>query len=179
MSCQGFLCQKQFYCAHCIFIPFNYIPIPALYTAMIRLTKQFRSTFTAWLGPFLLVVVRDADDMKAILASEECFDKVNFFYDLFDFECGLLVLNGKTYKQHRRNTIPVFHPAQLKKFLPIAREKMNNFLKRFDGRLEPLKEIDFGHLATDYALETTLATMFSNNSFTENERIKMITATET
>lgn len=125
-----------------------------------------------------MVLVRDADDLKTILSSEECFDKMELFYRLM-FDHGLLVLNGKTYKLHRKTVAPVFSPAQIRSFFPIIKQKMSNFVEHFESQLDPLKEIDFSSYSLDFALETFLSTMFSEDNVTKNERLKFIHAMET
>lgn len=124
-----------------------------------------------------MLVVRDADDLKTIYTSEECFDKVNLMYDqVLDF--GLLVLGGSTYKLHRKTYNPVFYPAQLRSYFPIIKRKMDGFIERFDSRLEPGKEVEFSHFTTDFTLESILATMFANDDITEAQRTAIIDAIE-
>lgn len=141
-------------------------------------SKDFKTTFKVWFGPYLMIFVRDADDFKKILTSEESFDKVNLMYDkIIDF--GLLTLGGDTYRLHRKIVIPVFFPTNLKSYFPIIREKMNDFLKRFDDRLDSSDELEFCHLAQDFTFETIMATMFSKDDVTEHERLEYVHASET
>lgn len=152
--------------------------LSALYSTLLKEVKRFETTFKVWIGPYLLVVVRDADDLKTILYSKECFDKSSLFYDLF-VDYGLFGLGGRTYKLHRRTINPVFYPMQLKSFFPIIKQKTNEFLQRFDGQLEPSKEIEFSHHATDFSLDSIVSTLFSKVDTTEQERGEFIEANET
>lgn len=152
-------------------------PLLALYSLFAGFTKCYKTNFKAWIGPFLMLFIRDADDLKTILNSEKCFDKVSILYEkVIDY--GLLVIGGETYKLHRKSINPIFHPTQLKSFIPIIKRKMDDFLLRFDSRIETSEEIEMSHFASDFTLDTILATMFSNNDITENERMRFIVSSE-
>lgn len=125
-----------------------------------------------------MIIVRDADDLKTIFNSEECFDKINLMYKQMN-DYGLFVLNGDTYKHHRKTVNPVFNPVNLRSYLPILNSKMGEFIKRFDSHLQPLKEIDISHYTTDFTLETIFSTMFSNNEINEDDRRRFIKAVDT
>lgn len=129
-----------------------------------------------WFGPFLMLVVRNPEDLKIILNADESHDKPLFFYKMFT-RYGLIVLNGKESKVHRKAINPVFSSKNLRSYLPIIDEKVKIFLKRFESRLSA-EDIDMHHAALDYSLETILAALFGNNQVEEKERSFFIKATE-
>lgn len=84
-------------------------------------------------------------------------------------------MGGDKYKLHRKTIIPIFAPSSLQSFLPIISKKVDSFLQRFDKQIEP-EAIDFCEYATDFALDTILATMLGENDVSESDRRHLISS---
>lgn len=141
-----------------------------IYLTAITISKHFENTFKLWAGPFLILVVRDPDDIKIALNSDECFDKPSLIYSPY-FSYGLFVMGGDAYKFHRKNINPVLYPACLQSIIPILDSRMQSFMERLDAKLTS-KQIEFSHYASDYTLDTILATMFGVDNIAEEARFK-------
>lgn len=142
---------------------------------LIEMTKPFRTSFRMWMGTILLLIVRDAEDMKKILHADESFDKANeIFNRVFDF--GSLKVTSSIYKIKRRAFITIFHPSQLRRFFPRIKNKANSFVERFDGRLDSMKTISFRPLALDFALDALMTAMFSKDDIPDDKRMELIAA---
>lgn len=115
--------------------------------------------------------------MKTILTSEECFDKLGYVYKLY-FNYGLFVLEGDEYKLHRKAINPLLTPAAIKSYLPIIDNKVKSFIDRFDSRLTPNEEMEFGRLATDFAFDSFLATFFGIDHVGESKRMEIVKTVE-
>lgn len=124
------------------------------------------------MGPFLLLVVKDPEDIKIVFNSDECFDKPLSFYNLY-IGYSLFVFRADVYKIHRRAINPLFYPTALRSYLPIINAKMTKFLENFDLKLSSEK-VDICHQAMDFTLESSLATLFGNETVDEKARLKFI-----
>lgn len=132
---------------------------------------MFESSYKVWVGPFLVYVVRDPEDIQTALNSDECFEKPAFYRQYFSY--GMVVMGGDEYKLHRRITCPMFNPSALLNYLPKVNKKMNNFLKRFDEKLDS-EEVDFCVDAADFTLDTALSTLFGVENSDEAARKKLV-----
>lgn len=148
------------------------------YSTLISFTKPFTSSFKIWAGPVLFLVVRDPDDIKIVLNSEETFDKIALFYKQYLSYCLFSMNGGDKYKRHKKVVSPLFHPASLQRCLPIINMQMRKFLKRFDANLHPGKAIECSHYAMDFILDTLLSTMFGIDDTADEARMKFVVDTE-
>lgn len=128
------------------------------YTNLAAFSKPFSGNFKIWYFWYLLLVVRDPDDIKIALNSEKCFEKPSFLYKAFN-KGGMLVIGGDEYKLHRKTIMPIFSKQHLRQYLVIANAKMQNFLQQFDLKLDK-KPFDFFHHASDFTLDTIMTTLF-------------------
>lgn len=143
-----------------------------VYSTASDLSRKFKSTFKFWVGPFLFLIVKDADDIKIALNSEFCSEKPSIFYKPYS-NFALLTMGGNMYKLHRKNINPLFYPAFLKSLLPIINSKMQSFLERFDSTLNQ-NAFDFSIHSMEFTLDTILATMFGRNDVDEDVRRKFV-----
>lgn len=148
-----------------------------MYSTLVGFSKCYESSFRLWLGPILVLMVRDAADLKIILNSEECFDKIDFIYKQL-FTYGLLVMGGDEYKLHRKQINPLFYPMALRSYLPIINGKLKNFMARFDSGLKPNEEFELSILTGDFTMDTILATMFGVDHVDEKVRLGLIDSME-
>lgn len=125
----------------------------------------------------LFLIIRDPDDLKTILTSEECSAKLGYVYKLY-FNYGLFVLEGDEYKLHRKAINPLLTPAAIKSYLPIINKKVKSFIDRFDSRLKPNEEIEFGRLATDFAFDSFLSTFYGVDHVAEDKRMEIVKTVE-
>lgn len=154
-----------------------FFPKIDFYSTLVSITQKFETTFKVWLGPLLFLMVRDADDLKTILSSEECFDKMGIIYKRY-FSYGLFVLEGDEYKSHRKAINPLFTPAALKSYLPTVNKKVEDFIFRFDRSFDPKEEIEFARLATDFSFDSSLEIFFGIGHVDQDKRLKIVEAVE-
>lgn len=120
----------------------------------------------------MVLILKDADDIKIALNSPDSFEKAQIFYKPY-FEHAMLTIGGNKYKLRRKTISPLFFPASLKSFLPVFNSQMKSFLERFDARLES-KAIDFSHCAINFTFDTILVTMFGMNDIDEGIKEKFV-----
>lgn len=142
-----------------------------MYSFGLNLSKAFKTNCKLWAGPYLLLIVKDPEDVKIIFNSDKCSDKTPFVYNVY-FSYGLLVMNGDKYKLHRKSMMPLLYPTNLKTFLPITNAKTISFLKEFDSKLSS-KAADFSCHFMDLTFDTSLVTLFGVD-IAQNDRIQFV-----
>lgn len=132
-----------------------------------------------WFGPILVFIPRTPEDVKIILTSEKSQEKALMFYDPY-FKHGLITMNAKQSRLHRKAINPVFSPQRLKTYVPIINENMRNFLEKFDSGLKCKENQCFDMLgpSMDFALQTTLLTLFGNGECDGESRKKYMECEE-
>lgn len=132
---------------------------------------------------FISYSVREPEDLKIVLNSEETYEKTLF--SSFFFRFGMLSDGGEVYKQHRKALSPLFGSARLRFINPIINRTMTDFMAFFEKRRDSTKEIDFKHIATYFGTTSSLYTVFNINitdydllsRIIENVRLIMLKST--
>lgn len=106
-------------------------------------------------------VVRDPEDLKIVLSSEETYEKTLF--SSFFFRYGMLSDGGEVYKHQRKVLTPLFSSARLRFINPIINRTMTDFMTFFEKRRDSSKEVDFKHIGTYFGTTSSLYTVFNIN----------------
>lgn len=126
------------------------------YQALIDVGKPFKSAFKFRIGQKLFVMLRDPDDVKIILNHKDCTHKNENYIKFFDN--GLVFSSGDEHKTRKKNAIPVFYQAAVKKFIPVVDTKMKSFLRRFEAKHHQ-NEFDIVHSVLTFTLDVVLSTI--------------------
>lgn len=138
---------------------------------VLKLGIPFKRNFKAWFGPIPILWVKDPEDVKTLLNSNEAFEKPSLYKQLFSY--GFLTIGGSAYRRQRKVVSSLFHTSSLEENLPTINEKMKSFLSRFDGNLKD-EMFDVSHNVLDFTLDTLLATTFGMDSSSEETRKKFV-----
>lgn len=137
-------------------------------------TRPGPSPRKLWLGHILLVVVDDLDQLQKVFNSSSCLDKPAFYkgVDLEKGEncdvisdkflrlklfTGLLVANGKLWKNHRKLLEPAFSSKILKSFMPVFNSKSQIFVEVVAKHVNGA-EFDIFDMYTALSFDNILAT---------------------
>jgi cytochrome P450 len=123
-----------------------------------KLTDYMTGYDTCFAGPFFVQVVRDPEDLKIVLNSEEAYEKTLF--SSFFYRYGLLTDGGEVYKHQRKVLSPLFSSSRLRYITPIINGNMTEFLKLFERMRKP-EAVDFKHIATYFSTSSSLYTIFN------------------
>lgn len=139
---------------------------------LFELAKPFKSNLRAWFGTMPLLCLKDPEDIKTLLTSSGAFEKpVTLYKQLFSY--GFLTIGGTPYRRQRKAVERLFHPTSLTENLPTINRKMKSFMDKFDKNINP-EIFDISHTATDFTLDTLLATTFEMDSASEETRKKFV-----
>jgi hypothetical protein len=72
------------------FSSFSYFK--ALYNVAEQIVAPYPDLCKGWLGPFLLIDVRNPEYIQKLLLSDKCLDRADFYS--FPYKTGLLYSNG-------------------------------------------------------------------------------------
>ncbi|CAO1416686.1 unnamed protein product [Diamesa tonsa] len=90
-----------------------------VYEAVTTYNKKCGSVCSKiWLGPELLVILSDPDDVQTILNSPNSMEKADF-YDFFQCTFGLFTSAVKIWKTHRKPLNQSFSVTNVQSFVPI------------------------------------------------------------
>lgn len=116
---------------------------------------------TCFAGPFFMQVLRDPEDIKIVLNSDDAYEKTIF--SSFFFRYGMLSDGGEVYKQQRKALSPLFSTPRLRFINPIINRTMSDFMEFFENRRDSTKEVDFKHIGTYFGTTSSLYTVFNIN----------------
>lgn len=122
-----------------------------------KLRNIFKNYDSLWLKSEFTVIIRDPDDIKTVLNSEETFEKPSHARVILD--SGLIPDGGYKYKVQRKALIPFLSGSALLKKLPIFNEEMDIFLENFAGQLEG-KYIDAYDISMKMSNLASVRTLF-------------------
>lgn len=74
--------------------------LPDMFKICLEIARKFDSSYKFWAGPLLVLIVKDADDIKIALNSTHSFEKPSMFYKPY-FVNALFTIGGNVYKLHR------------------------------------------------------------------------------
>lgn len=145
------------------------------YNVIERIIEHFPHLSKAWVGPFLIIDIRNPDYIKKILYSDKCIDRAVFYS--FPYKTGLLHSGGgetrtlenfqlllKTifldlWKRHRKILNPAFSTNKLNRFLPIVNEKARKLTKVLNEKVDG-DAFNIVRLLSALTLESLLRTSF-------------------
>lgn len=142
------------------------------YRGLLELGEPFSgSAFKIQIGPFLNVVVRDAEDVKTVLNVKDCNEK-HVMYKRF-FDNGLVVSGGEEHKLRKKMASPIFSPAVLRTYLPIMRTRTKMFLQKFEVN-RPRKEFNILHTIFNFSLDINLSTLMGRTDIKDETRSQFV-----
>lgn len=102
----------------------------------VELLKQYGPVITARLGPKVVIVLTDPQDIEVILSSTAHLDKAKE-YRLFEpwLGDGLLITSGNKWRKHRKAIAPTFHMSILKTFVPLFYENSIDLVNRLREKI--------------------------------------------
>lgn len=91
-----------------------------------------------WLGPFLIIFLKDPRDIELVLSSQIHLDKSYQYKTLKPwFGNGLLISTGAAWRHQRKLIAPTFHLNVLKTFVDILNNNARNVCSKIqvlDGK---------------------------------------------
>lgn len=91
-------------------------------STLLQIADRYTSPVRFWFGPLLMVMVDRPEDLKIVLNSDRCLDKVDP-YQFFHVDRGLFAAKAGLWKPHRKGLMPSFGPKEIDGFLPVFTEK--------------------------------------------------------
>lgn len=143
-----------------------------LYSLIVKISKPYKEEQMGkvWLGPFLFFVPLNPDDIKIAL---QCDYKPTMYEEVIDY--GLLMLNGDTFKLHRKAVYPIFSAKSLQNFLPATNQIANEILDNFEVKTKAFNLI---HLTMDFSIASSLINFFGAKHVDKEQRKKFLEATD-
>ncbi|XP_018359040.1 PREDICTED: cytochrome P450 4C1-like, partial [Trachymyrmex cornetzi] len=82
-----------------------------------KFTETYPSPFRIWIGPKLIIVIYEPDQIKTILQNRHCLNK-SLLYKLLEpmFGMGLVTAPASTWIENRKMIAPTFSMIMLKEF---------------------------------------------------------------
>ena len=128
-----------------------------LYNLCYNANKNMDGISKSFLGPLLVVVVADPDQIKIVMTSKDCLKKSSLM-DFANIPEGSIFGTVVAWQRHRKIMDPFFSALNMKNFIPLFNEKsliLTRNLSKYLGK----KEFDIFHDLTALTLETVLNTM--------------------
>lgn len=119
-------------------------------STLLQFADRYTSPVRFWFGPLLLVMVDRPEDLKIVLNSDRCLDKVDP-YQFFHVDRGLFASAAKLWKPHRKVLMPSFAPKVIDGFLPAFTEKCRLLSAEMEQFLD-IGTVDVHYLVEKYAL---------------------------
>lgn len=123
-----------------------------LATALLDISQRYTSPVKFWLGPLLMVVVDRPEDLKIVLNSQHCLDKVDP-YRFFRVDLGLFAAPKELWKRHRKVLMPAFGPKVVDGFLPTFAKTSRSLCKELE-RFLPAGEVNIQYQVEKCALKS-------------------------
>ncbi|KAL1394468.1 hypothetical protein pipiens_011932 [Culex pipiens pipiens] len=123
-----------------------------LATALLDISQRYTSPVKFWLGPLLMVVVDRPEDLKIVLNSQHCLDKVDP-YRFFRVDRGLFAAPKELWKRHRKVLMPAFGPKVVDGFLPTFAKTSRSLCRELE-RFLPAGEVNIQYQVEKCALKS-------------------------
>ncbi|XP_066257508.1 cytochrome P450 4g15-like isoform X1 [Euwallacea similis] len=130
--------------------------------------KDYGTVAKVWIGPRLLVFLRDPQDVEIILSSHVHIDKspeYRFFQPWLGD--GLLISTGQKWRAHRKLIAPTFHLNVLKSFIDLFNKNSKETVEKL--RKEVGKEIDCHDYMSEATVEILLETAMGVSKKTQDQ----------
>ncbi|XP_052758279.1 uncharacterized protein LOC113519550 [Galleria mellonella] len=136
------------------------VPIALMYG------KKYGHVIRGWLGTRLFIFLTRAEDVEAILSSQEHIDKSSE-YDLFKHWLGggILISQGEKWRTDRKMIAPTFHMNVLKSFMPVFNAKSKDLVDQL--KCEVGKTFDIHDNMSGTSVNILLETVMGINRKTE------------
>uniref|UniRef100_A0A8D8LIE7 Cytochrome P450 4g15 n=1 Tax=Cacopsylla melanoneura TaxID=428564 RepID=A0A8D8LIE7_9HEMI len=141
-----------------------------IYTRVNLLAKDFedKTIVKVWVGPRLLVFLKDPRDVEIILSSHVHIDKspeYRFFKPWLGN--GLLISTGEKWRAHRKLIAPTFHLNVLKSFLDLFNQNSRAVVEKM--RKHNGETFDCHDYMSECTVEILLETAMGVNKKTQNQ----------
>lgn len=118
------------------------------------------------------MVVKDPDDIKTVLNSNESFEK-GFLNHLF-FKRGLFVDNGESYRNQRKHLIKSsFQPSAFRRHIPIINLEMDEIFKHFENKLSG-NRVNAKKITARFSTRTVMQTVYGLSRKAESSEVDTI-----
>ncbi|XP_031618042.1 probable cytochrome P450 313a4 [Contarinia nasturtii] len=84
-----------------------------------------------WLGPFLVILISEPQDIQTILTSDDCLNKP-YFYEHFKCKTSIIASNREVWKPHRRALNAAFNFKMLQSYVPLFNRKARILIKQME-----------------------------------------------
>ncbi|KAJ3664760.1 hypothetical protein Zmor_000304 [Zophobas morio] len=127
-------------------------------------TDQYPSPVRLWVGPKLILVVKDPTQMQIILQSSKIATKA-FVYEFLEpfLGKGLFTANGLYHKTQRRLLQPLFSQRLIDGYSHIFQKHANKFVKQIEKHVGG-PEFDISYYLHDSAFESTMDLMLEDKN---------------
>ncbi|XP_024081942.1 cytochrome P450 4C1-like [Cimex lectularius] len=125
-------------------------------------TKNLNKDLVAfWLGPVLLVEIKNHDDLEQILTSQECLTKSIQYEFLHNWlGTGLLTSTGALWHSRRKLLMPTFHFKILEQYISIFNENLEILIGKLKSKVKQ-GFFDIEEFITTYSLDVIAETAMS------------------
>lgn len=106
-------------------------------STILNYCKTYISPVRFWLGPRLIIIVSEPEDLDEVLNSQNCLDKDDFYKVLASMAnsnddqdlSSLITSKSKIWKHNRKMLNPCFNFNIIKSFLPIFNEESKTMIE--------------------------------------------------
>lgn len=119
--------------------------------------KDAEGTVKTWLGPILMVILSNPEDVKIVMKAKECINKPRFV-KFFGAPESILFGDYKSWHSHRKILNPYFNVQGVKAFVPIFNEKVKILMERVK-EMEGKEEFNVFYYLIALSLETIMKVM--------------------
>ncbi|XP_045714592.1 cytochrome P450 4A11 isoform X2 [Phyllostomus hastatus] len=133
--------------------------------------EKFPCACPRWLwGSNVIFLVYDPDYMKVILGRSD--PKTQDMYRFLApwIGCGLLLLNGQTWFQHRRMLTPAFHYDILKPYVTIMADSVQVMLDKWEELISQDSHLEIFEHVSLMTLDTIMKCAFSQQGSIQTDR---------
>ncbi|XP_066154603.1 cytochrome P450 4g15-like isoform X2 [Euwallacea fornicatus] len=139
-----------------------------IFMSVYNKSKDLASVAKVWIGPRLLVFLRDPRDVEIILSSHVHIDKspeYRFFQPWLGD--GLLISTGQKWRAHRKLIAPTFHLNVLKSFIDLFNKNSIDTVEKL--RKEVGREFDCHDYMSEATVEILLETAMGVSKKTQDQ----------
>ncbi|XP_039300946.1 cytochrome P450 4V2-like, partial [Nilaparvata lugens] len=121
---------------------------------IISISSSYESPFRVWIGPLLIVVLKNPEDIQIVLNSSKTLGKdplYRFFRNTVG--TGLFSAPVDKWKKNRRAITPAFNNKLLEQFVPVFNQQNKLLVEKLAPHLNKAEQFDLFDLISPATLD--------------------------
>lgn len=109
---------------------------------LVEFIKIYKSPVAVWLGPKLVLIINEADDIQDVLSSQNTITKEEYFYNVLNYigskdgeMTSLITSPVQEWKRDRKLLNPCFSNNIIKSYFPIFNEECDYMIQLLKTKL--------------------------------------------